>query len=61
METALPGGAVHGDMNVRAVAELSPDERAALFDRDAGVSDARAGAREILDRVHEEGDRKSVV
>ena len=50
METALPGGAVHKDMNVRAVAELSPDERAALFDRDAGVGAVRAD-------VHEEADR----
>ncbi|WP_255149127.1 histidinol dehydrogenase [Halorarius halobius] len=43
-------------MNVRAVAELSPEERAALFERDAGVDDARETAREILDRVREEGD-----
>ncbi|PSP57213.1 histidinol dehydrogenase [Halobacteriales archaeon QH_7_66_36] len=43
-------------MNVRAVAELSPDERAALFDRDAGVADAREMAREIVDRVRTEGD-----
>jgi histidinol dehydrogenase len=43
-------------MNVRAVAELSPDERAALFKRDAGVADARETAREIVDRVRTEGD-----
>ncbi|GGI99351.1 histidinol dehydrogenase [Halobellus salinus] len=43
-------------LEVRAVADLSPDERAALFDRDAGVSDARADAREIVERVREEGD-----
>ena len=43
-------------MNVRAVAELSPDERAALFDRDAGVADARETARKIVDRVRTEGD-----
>jgi histidinol dehydrogenase len=43
-------------MNVRAVAELSPDERAALFDRDAGVADARETARDIVDRVRDEGD-----
>ena len=43
-------------MNVRAVAELSPDERAALFDRDAGVAEARETAREIIDRVRTEGD-----
>jgi histidinol dehydrogenase len=41
---------------VRAVADLSPDERAAIFDRDAGVAGARADAREIVERVHTEGD-----
>jgi len=41
---------------VRAIADLSPDERAALFDRDAGVESARADAREIVDRVRTEGD-----
>ena len=56
METALPGGAVHGDMNVRAVAELSPDERAALFDRDAGIGAVRADVDDIVDRVRREGD-----
>ncbi|MFB6117915.1 histidinol dehydrogenase [Halosegnis sp.] len=43
-------------MNVRAVADLSPDERAALFDRDAGVAAARDAAREIIDHVREAGD-----
>ncbi|PSQ53462.1 histidinol dehydrogenase [Halobacteriales archaeon SW_8_65_20] len=43
-------------MNVQAVADLSPDERAALFDRDAGVADARDTAREIIERVRTEGD-----
>ena len=43
-------------LEVRAVADLSPDERAALFDRDAGLADARADAREIVERVREEGD-----
>ena len=43
-------------LEVRAVADLSPDERAALFDRDAGVAGARADAREIVDRVRTEGD-----
>jgi histidinol dehydrogenase len=56
METALPGGAVHGDMNVRAVAELSPDERAALFDRDAGIGAVRTDVDDIVDRVRREGD-----
>jgi len=43
-------------MNVRAVADLSPDERAAFFERDAGVEGAREAAREILSRVRTEGD-----
>ena len=41
---------------VRAIADLSPDERAAIFDRDAGVAGARSDAREIVERVHTEGD-----
>ena len=41
---------------VRAVADLSPDERATIFDRDAGVAGARADAQEIVERVHTEGD-----
>ncbi|MFC7233914.1 histidinol dehydrogenase [Halosegnis marinus] len=43
-------------MNVRAVADLSPDERAALFDRDAGVDAARETAADIVGRVRDEGD-----
>ncbi|AGN01015.1 bifunctional histidinal dehydrogenase/ histidinol dehydrogenase [Salinarchaeum sp. Harcht-Bsk1] len=43
-------------MNVRAIADLPPDERAALFERDAGIGDARADAREIVERVRDEGD-----
>jgi histidinol dehydrogenase len=43
-------------LEVRAVADLSPDERAALFDRGAGVESARADAREIVERVRTEGD-----
>jgi len=43
-------------MNVRKVADLSPAERAALFERDAGVADAREAARDIVDRVRTEGD-----
>ena len=43
-------------LEVRTVADLSPDERAALFERDAGVEGARADAREIVDRVRTEGD-----
>lgn len=43
-------------MNVRSIADLSPSERQALFERDAGVESARETAREIIDRVREEGD-----
>ena len=43
-------------MNVRAVSDLSPDERAAFFDRDAGVKEAREPVREIISRVRSEGD-----
>ncbi|QLD84886.1 histidinol dehydrogenase [Natronomonas halophila] len=43
-------------MNVRAVADLSPGERAALFERDAGVAEVRDSVRDIVDRVSEEGD-----
>jgi histidinol dehydrogenase len=43
-------------MNVRVVADLSPDERAALFERDAGVAEVRDSVREIVERVREEGD-----
>jgi histidinol dehydrogenase len=43
-------------MQPRAVANLSPEDRAGVFERDAGVDDARADAREIVDRVREEGD-----
>jgi histidinol dehydrogenase len=43
-------------MNVREISELRPDERAAIFDRDAGVEDVREDVREIVDRVSEEGD-----
>ena len=43
-------------MNVRRVEALDPGERAALFDRDAGVEAVRDDAREIVDRVRSEGD-----
>ncbi len=56
METAFRAGAEYSGMNVRAVADLSPAERAAFFDRDAGVEGAREAAREILSRVRTEGD-----
>ncbi|WP_430505509.1 histidinol dehydrogenase [Haloparvum sp. PAK95] len=43
-------------MNVREIADLSPDDRRAFFDRDAGVESAREDVREIIDRVRTEGD-----
>ncbi|MFB6107747.1 MAG: histidinol dehydrogenase [Haloplanus sp.] len=43
-------------MEVREIAELRPSERAALFDRDAGVEDARSDVRDIVARVRDEGD-----
>ena len=43
-------------MNVRSVESLGPDERRALFDRDAGVEGVRDDVREIVDRVRAEGD-----
>ncbi len=43
-------------MDVQEIAELSPADRRALFDRSGGVDDARGTACEIIDRVREEGD-----
>ncbi|MFC7134997.1 MULTISPECIES: histidinol dehydrogenase [Salinibaculum] len=43
-------------MDVRSVADLSPAERAALFEREAGVDAVREDVRDILDRVQAEGD-----
>ncbi|PSP31810.1 histidinol dehydrogenase [Halobacteriales archaeon QH_10_67_22] len=43
-------------MNVRSVESLAPGERAALFERDAGVGDVREEVRDIVDRVATEGD-----
>ncbi|WP_276250625.1 histidinol dehydrogenase [Haloarcula rara] len=43
-------------MNVRTVADLGPDERSALFDRDAGVEAVRDDVADIVDAVSEEGD-----
>jgi len=43
-------------MNYEAVADLGPDRRRALFERDAGVDAVRSDVREILDRVRTEGD-----
>ena len=43
-------------MNVRTVADLSPAERRAFFERDAGVDAVRDDVSEIVGRVREEGD-----
>ncbi len=43
-------------INVREIADLGPDERAAFFERDAGIDEVRGDVREIVDRVREEGD-----
>jgi len=43
-------------MQPRAVGDLGPADRAALFERDAGIEDARGDARDIVARVREEGD-----
>ena len=43
-------------MNVREISDLGPDERAALFDRDAGVEEIRGDVADIVDRVRTEGD-----
>ena len=43
-------------MDYEAVADLGPDRRRALFERDAGVEAVRSDVREIVDRVRTEGD-----
>jgi len=43
-------------MNVRHVADLGPEERRALFDRDAGVDAVRDDVVGIVERVRTEGD-----
>jgi histidinol dehydrogenase len=44
------------NLSVREIADLPPDERAAVFDRDAGIEEIREDVREIVDRVRQEGD-----
>ncbi|MFB6070431.1 MAG: histidinol dehydrogenase [Halanaeroarchaeum sp.] len=39
-----------------SLADLGPDRRRALFERDAGVASIRSQVRDIVDRVREEGD-----
>jgi histidinol dehydrogenase len=43
-------------MNVERVADLSPERRAALFDRESGVDAVRDDAADIVERVRTEGD-----
>ncbi|MFB6167658.1 MAG: histidinol dehydrogenase [Haloferacaceae archaeon] len=43
-------------VEARPVAELSPAERRAFFERSAGVDDVRADVAAVVDRVREEGD-----
>jgi histidinol dehydrogenase len=56
METAFVDATDTRDMNVSTVADLTPDERAALFERDAGVGAVREDVADIVDRVRTEGD-----
>ncbi|WP_049924919.1 histidinol dehydrogenase [Halopiger goleimassiliensis] len=44
------------DIDVTPIADLGPDDRTAFFERDAGIGAIRDDVREIVDRVHEEGD-----
>ncbi|PSQ06526.1 histidinol dehydrogenase [Halobacteriales archaeon QS_6_71_20] len=43
-------------MEPRQVADLSPDERRAFFERDAGVDAVRGDVADIVERVRREGD-----
>jgi histidinol dehydrogenase len=43
-------------MQVETLADLSPDERRALFERDAGIDVIDSDVDDIIDRVREEGD-----
>ncbi|SEQ22037.1 histidinol dehydrogenase [Natrinema salaciae] len=43
-------------IDVQAIADLGPDDRAAFFERDAGIESVRGDVREIVDRVRDEGD-----
>ncbi|HET7324375.1 MAG TPA: histidinol dehydrogenase, partial [Halococcus sp.] len=43
-------------MQSKSLADLSPDERRALFERDAGITDIEDTVRGIIERVREEGD-----
>ncbi|WP_247000631.1 histidinol dehydrogenase [Halosolutus gelatinilyticus] len=43
-------------VDVQEIADLGPGDRAAFFDRDAGIEAIGGDVREIVDRVREEGD-----
>ncbi|KYH26599.1 histidinol dehydrogenase [Halalkalicoccus paucihalophilus] len=43
-------------MNVQSIADLGPERRRALFERDAGIEAVRGDVRGIVERVREEGD-----
>jgi len=43
-------------IDVQELADLGPTDRAALFDRDAGIDAVRSDVESIVDRVREEGD-----
>ncbi|MDL5361420.1 histidinol dehydrogenase [Halalkalicoccus sp. NIPERK01] len=43
-------------MNVQSIADLGPERRRALFERDAGIEAIRGDVRGIVERVREEGD-----
>ncbi|KAB1188023.1 histidinol dehydrogenase [Haloferax sp. MBLA0077] len=44
------------NIEVRELAGLGPDARRAFFERDAGVAEVRSDVRDIVERVHREGD-----
>jgi histidinol dehydrogenase len=56
METVFSGPLESPSMQPRAVADLGTGDRAAFFDRDAGIAEVRDDVRDIVDRVGEEGD-----
>ena len=54
----MPPALERDDMNVEPepLADLGPNRRSALFDRDAGVDAVRSQVRDIVERVKTEGD-----
>jgi histidinol dehydrogenase len=56
METVFSARLERSAMQPRAVADLSPADRVAFFERDAGIDAVRDDVRDILERVREEGD-----